>query len=200
MSTDLAPDAKRYNLFTTEGSRKLVWRLADEGVALEPDGIAVMRAGQWTRAHYTDIAAITLTSGAIGQSGLRGACTIRLNNLALIVVNNLNARGIADGFRDGIFRQFVGDLHNRLIETGTAKDIYFHAGFSQSRMTGLVVITIIAALLFVVLPFGLLIFTRDIQTLWMLLAGAGLVYPIVRVTRNNQPATYLPTAPPDVLR
>src|SRR3569623_1109612 len=176
MSTDLAPDAKRYDLFTTDGSRKFVWRLADEGIALEPDGIAVMRAGQWTRARYAEIAAITLTSGAIGQSGLRGACTIRLNNLALIVVNNLNVRGIADGFRDGLFRQFVSDLHRKLIETGDAKDIYFHAGFSQSRMTGLVFITIIAALMFVVLPLGLLIFTGDIQTLWMLLAGAGLVY------------------------
>ena len=200
MPADLTPDAKHYDLFTTDGSRKFVWRLADEGIALEPDGIAVMRAGQWTRARYADIAAITLTSGAIGQSGLRGACTIRLNNLALIVVNNLNVRGIADGFRDGLFRQFVSDLHERLIQTSDAKNIFFHAGFSQSRMTGLVFITIIAALLFIVLPLGLLIFTQDIQALWMLLAGVGLVYPVVRVARNNQPATYLPTAPPDVLR
>src|SRR3569623_1500253 len=87
-----------------------------------------------------------------------------------------DVRGIADGYRDGLFRQCGGDLHRKLIETGDAKDIYFHAGFSQSRMTGLVFITIIAALMFVVLPLGLLIFTGDIQTLWMLLAGAGLVY------------------------
>lgn len=200
MSSDPAPDAKRYDLFTTDGSRKFVWRLTDAGIALEADGIAVLRAGQWTRARYADIAAVTLTSGAIGQSGLRGACTIRLNNGALVVVNNLNARGISDGVRDGLFRQFVTDLHQRLIQSGAAKDVTFHAGFSQSRMTGLVFITTLAALLFIALPFGLLIFTRDIESLWMLLAGVGLVYPIVRVARNNQPTTYLPTAPPDLLR
>lgn len=200
MSSDPAPDARHYDLFTTDGSRKFVWRLTDAGIALEADGIAVMRAGQWTRARYADIAAITLTSGAIGQSGLRGACTIRLNNGALVVVNNLNARGISDGFRDGLFRQFVTDLHQRLMQSGAAKDVTFHSGFSQSRMTGLVFITTIAALLFIALPVGLLVFTRDIESLWMLLAGVGLVYPIVRVARNNQPTTYLPTAPPDLLR
>ena len=200
MPTDFAPDAKRYNLFTTDGSRKFLWRLTDEGIALEADGIAVMRTGQWTHARYADIAAVTMTSGAIGQSGLCGVCTIRLKNGALIVAGNLNNRGIADGFRDGLFRQFVTDLHQRLIETGAAKDIFFHAGFSQSRLTVLVLVTIIAALLFIALPLGLLIFTRDIQSLWMLIAGVGLVYPIVRVARNNQPTTSLPTAPPDVLR
>jgi hypothetical protein len=40
---------------------------------------------------------------------------------------------------------------------------------------------------------------RDTDALWMLIAGVGLVFPVLRVARANQPAAYLPDAPPDLL-
>jgi len=198
--SDLPADgAPRYDLFTRDGDTRFTWSLTDEGVALEDDALMLMRAGRWTRASYHDIVAVKLSSGVLGRSNTMGNCTIELANGSKIIVSNVNKRGIADGFRDGIYRRFVADLHQHLLSSGAAEGIDFHSGFSQGRMTGLLFALIAATGLFLVLPFVLFIATHDIETLWILLAGAGLVIPVYRIANNNQPAAYMPASPPDLL-
>ena len=51
--TDLAETAKRFDLYTRDAeAARFVWRFRDSGIAVEPDAIAVMRAGRWSRAPF----------------------------------------------------------------------------------------------------------------------------------------------------
>ena len=199
MSDEPAEDAQRYDLFTRDGETRFVWSLTDEGVALEADALVLMRAGRWTRANYEDIISVTLSSGVIGRGNVIASCTIVLGNGSRVIVSNVNRTGVADGFRDGIYRRFVADLHKHLLASGAATGIEFHSGFSQTRMTGLILTLIVATGFFLVLPFVLLVATHDIKALLILLAGAALVVPVYRIARTNQPSTYLPAEPPDLL-
>ena len=199
MSAEAIDTTQRYDLFTRDGSTKFQWRLKDEGIGLTPAGIEVMRANRWTDAAYTDIASVTLTTGVIGTGAPMAACTIKLNNGGQIIVTNVTARGIADGARNGAYRSFVRDFHQHLVDSGAATGITFHSGFTQRRLSWLIFALILAAILFIATPLGILIFTRDTDALWMLIAGVGLVFPVMRVAKSNRPAAYLPGAPPDLL-
>ena len=199
MADEPAEGARRYDLFTRDGETRFVWSLTDEGVALEADALVLMRAGQWTRAPFDEIVSVTLASGVIGRGNTMGSCTITLGSNGKVIVGNTNKSGVADGFRDGIYRRFVVDFHKQLLDSGAATGIDFHSGFSQTRMTGLILTLIVATGFFLVLPFILLIATHDLKALLILLVGAALVMPVYRVARTNQPSTYGPADPPDLL-
>ena len=87
----------RYDLFSTDGGTRFVWRYRDEGVGLEADALAMVRAGRWTRVPFADIAQVTLSTAAAGQSRQMGQCTLTLLNGRRIVVTSANASGLADG-------------------------------------------------------------------------------------------------------
>lgn len=199
MSNTPAEGAQHYDLFSRDGEPRLVWRLTDEGVALEPDALVVRRAGQWTRAEYERILSINLSSGQIGRSGTIASCTIQMSSGLRIVVSNVNERGVADGSRDSVYRQFVTDFHKRLRESGAVSRISFNSGFSQGRSTGLLVIGVIATGFFVALPVILLLATHELKALLITVAGLGFVLPLWRTFSANQPSTYNPGAPPDLL-
>lgn len=192
-----APAAQHYDLFTSDGHMQ--WRLQDRGLELRPDCLALMRAGRWTEVPFGDVVQVKLAIAFLARSRPIGQCTLVLANGGKVVVMNANASGLSDGERDTIFRQFVKDVHRALVQSGAASAITFHAGFSERRMNGLRIALVVATLFFVALPVVLLLATRDPQMLWILLAGVVLVLPAYRAMRTNQPATYNPGAPPDLL-
>ena len=200
MAIEPADGAQHYDLFTRDGATRLVWRLTDRGVALEPGAFIVRRSGQWTRAEFKRILSVTLSSGQAPGSRAIASCTIQMSSGLRIVVSNLNARGVSDGSRDGIYRQFVADLHARLRDAGVASGVAFRSGFSQARSTGLLVAGLIATGFFVVLPVILLLATHELKALLITAAGLGLVVPIWRTFSANQPGSYNPRLPPDLLR
>jgi len=57
----------------------------------------------------------------------------------------------------------------------------------------------IAALLFLAMPIVLLFVVRDWRALGPLVVGAGLVWPIWKITQNNRPRSYDPLDPPGEL-
>jgi hypothetical protein len=194
-----AAGAPRFDLVTTDGQRRFVLTLKDSGVALEPDAILVRRALRWTRTPFTGIMSVTLSSGAVGRSGVIGNCTIQLNNLSRIVVSNVNNRGFANGQQNGAYRNFIRAFHQRLIASGAAKSISFRSGYSEARITGLRVALVFATAFFLVLPFVLLLISRDLKALSLLAAGAALVVPLFGVASKNAPSAYYPDRPPDLL-
>lgn len=198
MSEPPAENATRYDLFTRESGGGFVWRVRDRGVSLEPDAIVLMRAGQWTRIAFADIASITLSASRVGRMQL-AQCTIALRNGQGTVFTNGGASGTNDGVHDGPFRLFVDDLHKALRTTGIADNIRFVSGFSAARMNGLIAITIIASVFFVGLPLVLLIATGELKALWITLVGLALVIPVWRTVQVNKPGTYSPANPPDMV-
>jgi hypothetical protein len=194
-----ADGAPRYDLFTRDGEMRLVWRLADEGVALEPEALVLHRGGRWTQANYSDMLSVALTSGSFAGANTIGTCTIEMRSGLRIVVSNVNASGVSDGRRDGTYRRFVADFHQHLVAAGAAGTMRFQSGFGEGRITGLFLLGIVASALFVVLPLILLLATHELRTLWITVAGLGLIVPLWRTFSANQPATYDPGAPPDLL-
>jgi hypothetical protein len=191
--------AQRYDLFTLERAGRFAWQNKDRGVTLGPTAMSVLRGNRWISLPYRKIASIGLSTGSIGNFRSIAQCTVRLKSGRQLVITNTNARGMSDGLRDGLYREFVADFHDRLLADGAAQSITFRSGFSRGRMTGLVAALIAGAALFLLLPTLLLIFTHNLETLWALLAGVGLVFPAFRIATANQPATYLPNRPPDLL-
>lgn len=115
------------------------------------------------------------------------------------VFSNVNSRVLADGFRDGIYRRFLVDLHRHLVGAGETATVAFTSGFGQGRGTVLFVGVLLGSGLFLVLPLILYAATNDWRMLLLLLFGAALMVPAWRVFATNQPASYDPAAPPDLL-
>lgn len=195
----LISNGTRYDLFSHDGKRRLVWRFKDEGVMVEDGAIAIMRSSRWVRIPFSQIAAVTLSSAVVGRSSTIGQCTILLEDGRRIVVTNGNDQGLADGQRDGPYRLFIRDFHQRLIASGEATAISFNSGYTPARMNGLVFATIIGTLFFVALPIALLVISRDIKALVITATGALFIWPAWRMIEANRPSSYHPDAPPDLI-
>jgi hypothetical protein len=199
VNSPAAEDEVRFDLFNSDGHFRLVWRLTDPGVVVEPDALRLRRAGRWTRLPYDRIVSVTLSTGAVG-TGIIGNCTIELVDGTRTIITNMNERGVADGRRDGDYRRFVVTFHQALVECDSLPSIRFRSGFSEARSNGLFVVMLLASALFVVLPLVLLLATGELKMLWALLVGGTvLVFPAWKVFGANRPATYNPGAPPDLL-
>jgi hypothetical protein len=70
---------------------------------------------------------------------------------------------------------------------------------SSWRYKGLFAALIVAALLFIVTPLVLIFITGDPHVLIPMGMGAVLLWPFVRLMRNNAPRSYTPDALPDEL-
>lgn len=194
----MADTPQTYDLFTTDGVVRFRWALSDEGVRLGPDALEVMREGRWTRTPFTDIASVTLSSATAGRTIL-AQCIIGLQDGGRILISNAAKSGVANGTHDQPFRAFVRDFHRALTASGAATSINFNAGYSESRATGLSIALILFVTLMVGVPLILLLATRSLAVLGILFAGSLLVWPFLRVLRDNRPRTYAPAAPPDLV-
>lgn len=194
-----AEEVPRYDLYTRDGDTRFFWRLTDHGVAVEPGALVLYRAGQWTRAPYDRIMSVGLSTGSAGRGNVIANCTITLTNGSRIIVSNVKASGVSDLSRDADYRHFVKDFHKALVASGAASAITFRSGFSEGRMTGLRISLVIAGLFFIALPLVLLLITRELKALWITLAGIAFIVPMVGIARTNQPGTYRPDMPPDLL-
>lgn len=190
--------AQRFDLFYRDGPARIVWRLTDNGVDLEPDALVVRRNGRLSRTPFAEIVSVTLNSALIGRNTI-AMCTIQLRNGGRIVVSNANARGLADGTLDRPYREFIVGVHQRLLDSGAARGISFRSGFSTVRIAVLRTALVAGAALFFVLPLVLLVVTGEVKALFLAIAGGLLLYPALKAASANRPATYLPNAPPDMV-
>jgi len=95
-------------------------------------------------------------------------------------------------------RDFVRDFHARLTTHGCAA-IRFTAGMAQWRYRMLFGTVIVAALLFIVTPIGLLLVTGDLHILIPMAMGLSLCWPLTRLMMNNTPRDYTPDRLPEEL-
>jgi hypothetical protein len=185
--------------FTVPGSRRLVWRNPNHGVTVSDSGIAYTANDIPRTAAFTDFAAIHLSTAALGNaSNVIDQCRIEFNSGDAITIANGAANGLPDEAQTRIYRDFVRDLHGRLVATGH-DTISFTAGMSQTRYTGAMVVLVIAALFFVVTPLVLAFVTGDPHALILMGTGIFLVWPFMRLVSHNTPRSYTPDALPNEL-
>lgn len=183
--------------FTVSDSSRFVLWLTNHGVTVGDRDISYNVDGAAQTRAFTDIAAIHLSSGTVGEDTI-DQCKIEFNSGDTIAISNATSSGPPNKQQTQIYRDFVQDLHRRLAACDHDK-IRFVAGMSGTRYKGAFVVLIVAGLFFVVTPLVLAIITGDAHALILMGTGAFLVWPFMRMLSNNTPRNYTPDALPDEL-
>jgi tetrahydromethanopterin S-methyltransferase subunit F len=182
--------------FTATGSRRFVWRLTNHGITLDDRSLSYSVDGNAQTLAFTDIAAIHLSSAGLGNANrVIDQCKIEFTSGDAITVSNVTSSGLPDNAQTQAYRDFIHDLHGRLIGSGLDK-IRFTAGMSSARYKGALATMIIAGLFFVVTPLVLTLVTGDMHALIVMGAGAFFVWPFMRLVSNNTPRNYTPDTLP----
>jgi hypothetical protein len=192
------PEPKRYDLFLRHRSG-FFWRLTDEGIVPGPDRLSFPTDGRMGHRRYEDIDRVNLSVAHIPRSGSLAQCGIVFRNGATLGLSTANAQGLPDPLRRDVYHDFLEDFHRRLIVSGAAKSITFTRGGTQTRMLILQIALIAGTGLFVVLPVVLAVIARSWEPFQLMLMGALLLWPAWETAQKNQPGTYSPKYPPDLL-
>jgi hypothetical protein len=185
--------------FTVAGGPRLVWRIPTHGITVSDSGIAYTVNDSARTSAFTKIAAIHLSTAALGNaSNVIDQCKIQFSDGGTITISNATSNGLPNAAQTHIYRDFVRDLHGRLVASGH-DTIRFTAGMSSWRYKGAIITMIIAGLFFVVTPLGITLFTGDPQALIPMGMGVLLVWPFMRLISNNTPRNYTPDSLPDEL-
>jgi hypothetical protein len=109
----------------------------------------------------------------------------------MLTVTSLDSWGSADAARLDDYAEFLQDLHSHLGEADK-KRIRFIAGMTEGRQMFGKVAVFIGGAFFILLPLVLLLITREIQALFITLAGAAFIIPAFKTMKKNEPRTYDP--------
>lgn len=192
------PEPRRYDLFLRHRSG-IFWRLTDEGVVPGPDELSYPVDGRMGYRRYEDIERINLSVAHIPRSGSLAQCGIVFRNGATLGLSTANAQGLPDPLRRDVYHDFLQDFHQRLIASGAARHIAFTRGGTPTRMLVLLIALIAGTGLFVLLPIVLAIIARSWEPFQLMLMGALLLWPAWETAQKNEPGTYSPRYPPDLL-
>lgn len=192
------PEPRRYDLFLRHRAG-IIWRFKDNGIVPGPDKLSYMQEGRWGYRAYADIISVNLSSAHIYRQGKLAQCGISFRNGATLSIATSDARGFPDASRQEDYFDFITDFHQRLLASGAAANIRFTRGSSATRMMVLHVALVAAAGLFIALPLILAIVVRSWEPLEIMLFGALFVWPAWESAHKNQPGTYDPRHPPDML-
>ncbi|HUC51886.1 MAG TPA: hypothetical protein VMA30_21065 [Xanthobacteraceae bacterium] len=183
--------------FTVSGGPRFVMWNNNHGVTVSDRDISYSVDGKLLTIAFTEIAAIHLNNGTVGENTI-DQCKIEFNSGATITVSNATSSGLPNEEQTRIYRDFVYGLHGRLAAV-RHDTIRFVAGMSGTRYKGAFAVAIIAGLFFIALPLVLAIVTGDAHALILTGSGAFLIWPFMRILRNNTPRNYTPDALPDEL-
>ncbi len=185
--------------FVVPRSRRFVWRIPTHGITVSDSGIAYSVDDSSRTAASTNIAAIHLSTAALGNaSNVIDQCRIEFNDGGAITVSNATSNGLPKEPQTRIYRDFVRALHGQLVASGHDA-IRFTAGMSSGRYKGAMITMVVAGLLFVATPLVVAIVTGDPHALVPMGMGVLLVWPFMRLISNNTPRNYTPDALPDEL-
>lgn len=191
-----------YDLYFVLDGKRHFWRNPNHGVTLTDAGLQSCIAWQAENdgrgsALWTDIVAVSMTSGSDGRSEIN-ACKIQFRSGRTLTVTDTGTDIKLDAGRTPVYRDFVQALHARLADAPVGT-IRFNAGVSEGRHTAMLVILMIGVLFFVCTPLVLLFVVRDWRVLGVLGAGAAFMWPFWRIVQNNSPRSYDPRRPPGEL-
>ena len=188
-----------HDLFVTDGSTSMRWKITDSGVSLSQDGVSWTIGNQTLKRSYSDIFSIRLQRAAAGTAAGVGICEVRFRDGITLTIMGGSEHGIADTEKTPLYADFVRDLHKRLAKRDDSKRIVYLAGLSEGRHVVLTIAVIASAILFGLLPLGLLIMIRDLHTLVLFGTATGLLWSFYILWQKNRPRPYTPTSVPEDL-
>lgn len=192
------PEPRRYNLFVRHRTG-IFWRLRDEGIVPGPENLSYPIDGRWGFRPYSDIHSVSVSTAHVPRSGAIAQCGILFLSGATLYTSTANAQGLPDPERNETFREFLVDFHRRLIEAGVAGRISFRTGTTPGRAIVLNIALAAGVLIFVVLPLVLALMVRSWEPFEIMLGGLLFLWPAWETAQKNQPGTYNPAYPPDLI-
>jgi hypothetical protein len=186
-------------LFISDGNTSFRWAITDSGITLSADGLSWTIDGNERARTYSDIFSIRLQRAAAGTGAGVGICEIGFRDGITLKIMGGSAHGIADAEKAPLYADFVRDLHKRLAARQDTSHIYYNAGLSQGRYTVLTIAIVASAILFGLLPLGLLIMIHDLHTLILFVTSGGLLWSFYMLWQKNRPRPYTPTSVPEEL-
>lgn len=200
-----APTAKaksktvRHDLFVTGGDNKFRWSMSDSGVTLAPDSLSWAIEGTTRERPYSDIFSIRLQRASAGTGADVGICHIRFRDGIILNIHGGSAQGLADEAQNARYSAVMRDLHAHLVARDDTRHIRYLAGLSEGRYMVLSVTMVVAGLMFGVLPLGLLIMIHNLETLFVFVSAAGLLWGFYKLWEKNRPRGYSPRHVPEEL-
>lgn len=192
------PKQLHYDLFLREADIGFYWKLDDSGIALDAEGLIWNAGGIERRYRYDELRAVRLRMTTGGRDEYVYFCTLYLNDGNIVTIYSGSSTGAADAERDPIYGEFVRVLHARLT-TLKLHQVDFIAGQSEGRYYLILFAGILTIGFAVLLPLALLIIVGTWETLFILLAGIGLAWPMWRLAQSSRPRGYAPDALPEDL-
>jgi hypothetical protein len=170
----------------------------NRGVTLRADRLAWTCSGENDAALFSSIRSVHLQTSGSWESPLT-ACRITFADRYELEVTDADRLGYPDPERRQPWRDFVHELHARLLASGNAA-IRYTAGLQGHRYPVLIGLTILLAAIFVIVPVLAMLRLQSFEPVMIMLAGAGLIWPLYRMIEKNAPATYDPRhLPKDLL-
>lgn len=180
---------RRYDLFLRDDRKRFFFRYKDRGVTLGAPGIAWSADGIERKKSFENIFSIHLKSVNVGKSPTIYTCAIEFRDGQQLLVTSASEYGSGWEEQSKLYGEFVRDLHARIPPEARSK-IEFRAGNTEGKQKFLWATLVVTVIFFVVMPIVLLLITGDLKALGITLAGAGLVYPLIRSAQANEPRAY----------
>jgi len=182
---------RRYELFVSESTARFFWKLKDEGVTLSAEGISWRTGGMERARAWNEVGGVNLSTSYIHKQGTVYACTISFLGGGVLIVRSVSAWGHQDETREPAYREFVETLHARLARPEFS-GVRFVAGTTATKALGFKITLVIASLFFVGLPLVLFFIGPALEVLFILAAGAAIIWPMWRMAQTNEPRDYSP--------
>jgi len=115
----------------------------------------------------------------------------------LLIVSG-NSRGFPDAAQDRPYVEFIHDLHARLAALSNVSTA-FTSGISEARHQFGIVFLVIVALILVVLPAVMLLYTWEWKVMLIIYSCAAFLWPFYKMLQANAPRAYDPRHVPEEL-
>jgi len=190
MPTAPAENPRSYDLYLAEGPKRVFVKLTVHGITVHDNGLAWSSGTDARERAFADIAAIHLGAGLIGQSKL-DTCRITVTDGDGVATADWSANGLPDDKQLPIYRDFVRDLHARLAAQPSGT-IAFTAGFPRWRYNVVLGAAIFLGLLWFAGLITTLFLAPGLTGLGILIGGAFVLLPIIKLLRGTAPRSYTP--------
>ncbi len=166
------------------------------GIRLSNDTIAWTEDDRTSETSLSNVVAVHLSSA--GRRVIVDRCAITFTDNTVLTVLNCDSGGYRNSECAADYRAFVTDLHARLASSphGT---IRFTAGWTPWRYQMTLVVTVVAAVVYVGTGLGLCLMAHDWRGLGILILGGIGSWRSERTTRANAPREYTPDNLPAAL-
>lgn len=180
---------KSYHLPLRMPASGMDWRHdRDIGMTLAADRLSWAIGDKTFEMPLARIAGIHLSTSELNH-GIVPICAITFDDRSLLKIFGTADNGLPDAGQAQIYRDFVMELHRSLGPDDRAR-IAFTSGYAKGRYQGYLIAMYFMLIWLVILPFGLMLYLRDLKPVGIVIFGAGLFWRMKYLADANAPRDY----------